>query len=166
MQLKHSLVSFIVTNLIMCVRFFPVIEKVYPKTEPKFSVIKNPKTEPSVFISVRLFRLFGYGSVISVFLLTPTSKTGPRDYYKGKNCKSTGFHTRKGDYVVVQEKLPNYVVPDLTDFKVYICGISSQEEVPDDPEQIEPNPDSIRVLKRVVGTVSSHLGEESRVKAE
>ncbi|XP_024976758.1 39S ribosomal protein L41-B, mitochondrial-like isoform X1 [Cynara cardunculus var. scolymus] len=46
-----------------------------------------------------------------------TSKTGPRDYYKGKNCKPTGFHTRKGGYVVVQEKLPNYVVPDLTDFK-------------------------------------------------
>lgn len=26
-----------------------------------------------------------------------------------------------GGYVVVQEKLPNYVVPDLTDFKV-ICS--------------------------------------------
>nr|GEV42789.1 39S ribosomal protein L41-A, mitochondrial-like [Tanacetum cinerariifolium] len=47
-----------------------------------------------------------------------TSKTGPRDYYKGKNCKPTGFHTRKGGYVVVQEKLPNYVVPDLTNFKL------------------------------------------------
>ncbi|WOG92226.1 hypothetical protein DCAR_0311489 [Daucus carota subsp. sativus] len=47
-----------------------------------------------------------------------SSKRGPRDYYKGKNCKPTGFHTRKGGYVVVQEKLPNYVVPDLTDFKV------------------------------------------------
>ncbi|KAI3813382.1 hypothetical protein L1987_18104 [Smallanthus sonchifolius] len=50
--------------------------------------------------------------------------------------------------------------------EVYVCGMSSEEEVPDDPEQIEPNPDSIRVLKRVAGTVSSHLGEESRVKAE
>ncbi|CAK9168289.1 unnamed protein product [Ilex paraguariensis] len=47
-----------------------------------------------------------------------TSKRGPRDYYKGKNCIPTGFHTRKGGYVVVQEKLPNYVVPDLTDFKL------------------------------------------------
>ncbi|KAH9676492.1 mitochondrial ribosomal protein L27 [Citrus sinensis] len=47
-----------------------------------------------------------------------SSKRAPRDYYKGKNCKSTGFHTRKGGYVVVQEKLPNYVVPDLTDFKL------------------------------------------------
>lgn len=25
-----------------------------------------------------------------------TSKTGPRDYYKGKNCKPTGFYTRQG----------------------------------------------------------------------
>ncbi|KAL8200560.1 hypothetical protein R6Q57_011899 [Mikania cordata] len=50
--------------------------------------------------------------------------------------------------------------------EVYVCGMSTEEEVPDDPEQIEPNPDSIRVLKRVAGTVSSHLGEESRVKAE
>ncbi|KAK2655131.1 hypothetical protein Ddye_008183 [Dipteronia dyeriana] len=32
--------------------------------------------------------------------------------------KPTGFHTRKGGYVVVQEELPNYVVPDLTDFKL------------------------------------------------
>ncbi|KAK9990304.1 hypothetical protein SO802_025289 [Lithocarpus litseifolius] len=47
-----------------------------------------------------------------------SSKRAPRDYYKGKNCKPTGFHTRKGGYVVVNEKLPNYVVPDLTDFKL------------------------------------------------
>ncbi|XP_024975447.1 putative oxidoreductase TDA3 [Cynara cardunculus var. scolymus] len=50
--------------------------------------------------------------------------------------------------------------------EVYVCGMSSEEEVPDDPDQIEPNPDSIRVLKRVAGTVSSHLGVEARVKAE
>ncbi|KAK4753413.1 hypothetical protein SAY87_022211 [Trapa incisa] len=47
-----------------------------------------------------------------------SSKRAPRNYYKGKNCKPTGFHTRKGGYVVVQEKLPNYVVPDLTGFKL------------------------------------------------
>ncbi|RZC87205.1 hypothetical protein C5167_042136 [Papaver somniferum] len=47
-----------------------------------------------------------------------SSKRAPKDYYKGKNCKPTGFHTRKGGYVVVDEKLPNYVVPDLTDFKL------------------------------------------------
>ncbi|XVF36660.1 hypothetical protein REPUB_Repub19eG0076400 [Reevesia pubescens] len=47
-----------------------------------------------------------------------SSKRAPRDYYKGKNCKPTGFHTRKGGYVLMQEKLPNYVVPDLTDFEL------------------------------------------------
>ena len=26
-----------------------------------------------------------------------SSKRAPRDYYKGKNCKPTGFHTRKGN---------------------------------------------------------------------
>jgi hypothetical protein len=26
-----------------------------------------------------------------------SSKRAPRDYYKGKNCKPTGFHTRKGE---------------------------------------------------------------------
>ncbi|TVU29205.1 hypothetical protein EJB05_20763 [Eragrostis curvula] len=52
-----------------------------------------------------------------------SSKRAPRDYYKGKNCKPTGFHTRKGKpiapnlhppqdtglnlggYVIVDEKL-------------------------------------------------------------
>ncbi|XP_039170714.1 39S ribosomal protein L41, mitochondrial-like [Eucalyptus grandis] len=47
-----------------------------------------------------------------------SSKRAPRNYYKGKNCKPTGFHTHKGGYVLLQEKLPNYVVPDLTDFKL------------------------------------------------
>ncbi|CAA6667058.1 unnamed protein product [Spirodela intermedia] len=47
-----------------------------------------------------------------------SSKRAPRDYYKGKNCKPTGFHTRKGGYVIVDEKLPRYVVPDLSSFKL------------------------------------------------
>lgn len=39
--------------------------------------------------------------------------------------------------------------------------------MPDDPEQIVGNPESIRVLKRVAENVSSHLREgEARVKAE
>ncbi|KAI8554689.1 hypothetical protein RHMOL_Rhmol05G0117800 [Rhododendron molle] len=35
-----------------------------------------------------------------------SSKRGPRDYYKGKNCKPTGFHTRKGwllTYIIVSK---------------------------------------------------------------
>lgn len=51
--------------------------------------------------------------------------------------------------------------------EVYICGMSAQAEVPDDPEQITPVPESINVLKRVAASVSSHLGEgEAAVKAE
>ncbi|GAV74866.1 DAO domain-containing protein [Cephalotus follicularis] len=50
--------------------------------------------------------------------------------------------------------------------EVYLCGMSSEEEVPDDPEQVVGNPESIEVLKRVARTVSSHLGGEAQVKAE
>ncbi|KAL3813645.1 hypothetical protein ACJIZ3_014913 [Penstemon smallii] len=51
--------------------------------------------------------------------------------------------------------------------EVYICGMSSEEEVPDDPEQVIPVPESIQVLKTVAKNVSSHLMEgEATVKAE
>ncbi|XP_061339995.1 putative oxidoreductase TDA3 [Gastrolobium bilobum] len=51
--------------------------------------------------------------------------------------------------------------------EVYVCGMSREEEVPDDPEEIRGNPESIEMLKRVAKTVSSHLGEGvARVKAE
>ncbi|XP_061353396.1 uncharacterized protein LOC133298161 [Gastrolobium bilobum] len=61
-------------------------------------------------------RAFRRKRTSSLDILSP--KRAPRGYYKGKNCTPTGFHTRKGGYVLVQEKLPNYVVPDLTDFKL------------------------------------------------
>lgn len=51
--------------------------------------------------------------------------------------------------------------------EVYICGMSAEAEVPDDPEEVLPNSESIEVLKRVAKNVSSHLGEgEATVKAE
>ncbi|KNA05926.1 hypothetical protein SOVF_185810 [Spinacia oleracea] len=51
--------------------------------------------------------------------------------------------------------------------EVYVCGMSSTEEVPDDPDQVTPNPESIRMLKQVAGNVSTHLKEgEAQVKAE
>ncbi|KGN48556.1 putative oxidoreductase C1F5.03c [Cucumis sativus] len=51
--------------------------------------------------------------------------------------------------------------------EVYLCGMSAVEEVPEDPEEITPNPESISVLKRVAKTVSSRLGEgEAELKAE
>ncbi|XP_057862454.2 putative oxidoreductase TDA3 [Cryptomeria japonica] len=42
--------------------------------------------------------------------------------------------------------------------EVYICGMSEEVEVPDDPQQIQPRKESIRMLQRVAQTVSSHLG--------
>ncbi|XP_010547529.1 PREDICTED: putative oxidoreductase TDA3 [Tarenaya hassleriana] len=51
--------------------------------------------------------------------------------------------------------------------EVYLCGMTTKEEVPDDPDQITGNPESIRVLKEVARNVSSHLKEENaQVKAE
>ncbi|KAH7845265.1 hypothetical protein Vadar_000153 [Vaccinium darrowii] len=50
--------------------------------------------------------------------------------------------------------------------EVYVCGMSAEVEVPDDPEQVVGNPDSIAMLKRVAKTVSSHLAEEATVKVE
>lgn len=45
--------------------------------------------------------------------------------------------------------------------------MSSRQELPDDPEQISGNPESIKVLKRVARAVSTQLGEgEARVRAE
>ncbi|GAB2231748.1 hypothetical protein Drorol1_Dr00010760 [Drosera rotundifolia] len=51
--------------------------------------------------------------------------------------------------------------------EVYICGATAECEVPDDPEQVTPNPDSIKMIKKVAGKVSSHLAEgEAEVKVE
>ncbi|KAL0350722.1 UNVERIFIED_CONTAM: putative oxidoreductase TDA3 [Sesamum radiatum] len=51
--------------------------------------------------------------------------------------------------------------------EVYICGMSAEAEVPDDPEQVMPIPESIQVLKTVARNVSCQLAEgEARVKAE
>lgn len=51
--------------------------------------------------------------------------------------------------------------------EVYLCGMSSEVEVPEDPEQIVGDPESLEVLKRVASTVSSHLVEgEALLKAE
>ncbi|CAH9124569.1 unnamed protein product [Cuscuta epithymum] len=47
--------------------------------------------------------------------------------------------------------------------EVYICGMSAKAEVPDDPEEIEPDPESIGALKRVAQNVSSHLAADAAV---
>ena len=43
-----------------------------------------------------------------------SSKRAPRDYYKGKNCKPTGFHTRKGLSIS-----PAYIVILLGDLSIH-----------------------------------------------
>ncbi|KAK9823882.1 hypothetical protein WJX72_006162 [[Myrmecia] bisecta] len=47
-----------------------------------------------------------------------TSKRGPKGFYKGKGAQPTGHHTRKGGYRILKERIPDYVVPDLTGFKL------------------------------------------------
>lgn len=41
--------------------------------------------------------------------------------------------------------------------EVYICGMSRDAEVPDDPEEIEGDPESIEMLHKIAGRVSSQL---------
>jgi len=48
----------------------------------------------------------------------PNAKRGNKNFYKGKGVPAVGRHTKHGGYVLVKWKLPEYVVPDLTDFKL------------------------------------------------
>mmetsp|Transcript_133555 Transcript_133555/g.188720 ORF Transcript_133555/g.188720 Transcript_133555/m.188720 type:complete len:134 (+) Transcript_133555:106-507(+) len=50
--------------------------------------------------------------------LVMNSKMGNKNYYKGRRCNPTGFLTRKGRFVVDPYRLVQYVVPDLTNFKL------------------------------------------------
>ncbi|KAJ8770707.1 hypothetical protein K2173_021354 [Erythroxylum novogranatense] len=52
--------------------------------------------------------------------------------------------------------------------EVYVCGMSSVVDLPEDPEEIAGEPESIEVLKTVARTVSSHLdaGGGARIAAE
>lgn len=97
-------------------------------------------------------------------------------------------HSLKAHSIVLEPKEPNAITPHALFLsyylsqgtkpldpevyprptgEVYVCGMSAEEEVPDDPEQIVGNPEAIAVLKRVAKSVSSHLGEgEVEVKAE
>ena len=93
-----------------------------------------------------------------------TSKLGPKNFYKGKGVPSTGHHTRKGEktfglegtdfrhvlmtmaaaneyllagtYVILKDRLPDYVVPDLSDFKVQLI-LSAERVLCDSSESFE-----------------------------
>eukprot|EP00123_Amoebidium_parasiticum_P005662 comp16810_c0_seq1/m.15210 comp16810_c0_seq1/g.15210 ORF comp16810_c0_seq1/g.15210 comp16810_c0_seq1/m.15210 type:complete len:113 (-) comp16810_c0_seq1:597-935(-) len=45
-------------------------------------------------------------------------KQGNKNFYKGYGAKSTGWHTRKGGYMVSPLKIPEFIIPDLTGFKL------------------------------------------------
>mmetsp|Transcript_46124 Transcript_46124/g.88012 ORF Transcript_46124/g.88012 Transcript_46124/m.88012 type:complete len:98 (-) Transcript_46124:1682-1975(-) len=58
------------------------------------------------------------------------SKRGNKNFFKGKGVPAIGRHTRKGHYLVVPWKIPEYVVPDLTGFalKPYISPLRLPEK--------------------------------------
>ncbi|XP_065056183.1 large ribosomal subunit protein mL41B-like [Rhopilema esculentum] len=47
-----------------------------------------------------------------------TSKRGNKNFYKGRGVRNPGFITKKGKFVVVPKKVPEFVVPDLTGFQL------------------------------------------------
>ncbi|XP_020023181.1 large ribosomal subunit protein mL41 [Castor canadensis] len=47
-----------------------------------------------------------------------TSKRGPRTFSKSRGAKRTGVHAPDWKFVQVQEMVPEFVVPDLTGFKL------------------------------------------------
>lgn len=71
----------------------------------------------AAFVRGRRVPRRGFETVLS-------SKRGNKNFYKGKGVPSMGRHTRKGGYELLERKLPNYVVPDLTGFalKPYVSA--------------------------------------------
>ncbi|XP_077005026.1 large ribosomal subunit protein mL41 [Tamandua tetradactyla] len=47
-----------------------------------------------------------------------TSKRGPRTFYKSRGAKGTGVHASDWKFVKIKERVPEFVVPDLTGFKL------------------------------------------------
>jgi hypothetical protein len=51
-----------------------------------------------------------------------SSKRGNKNFYKGRGAHPTGHHTKHGGFRLDSWKLPDYVVPDLTNFEVCDVG--------------------------------------------
>ncbi|KAK6522524.1 hypothetical protein TWF281_001967 [Arthrobotrys megalospora] len=62
--------------------------------------------------------LFLGGTKGGIKRLKLTTKQVNGGYYKGTGTGSMGSHTKYGGYVLDPKKLRNYVVPDMTDFKL------------------------------------------------
>ena len=53
-----------------------------------------------------------------------------------------------------------YPRPDGT---VYLCGMSDEEELPSDPNNVSHNPESCKILKQMIGNMSSSLRDADTV---
>ncbi|KAG8447407.1 hypothetical protein GDO86_014762 [Hymenochirus boettgeri] len=47
-----------------------------------------------------------------------TSQTGPKSLHKGRGAKKIGYLTSSGKFIKVKEMVPEFVVPNLTGFKL------------------------------------------------
>lgn len=68
-------------------------------------------------------------------------KFGPRTYYKGYGAKSVGRHTKSGGYIIDwRNKVPEYMVPDLTDcpLRAYVSARTPKVKVPPPPLPVAP----------------------------
>eukprot|EP01136_Pigoraptor_vietnamica_P044672 Opistho-1_new@21710 len=89
-----------------------------------------------------------------------TGKTGPIGFYKGRGAKSTGFNTRKGRFIVMKEKIPEFVVPDLTGFKLrpYVSRLNYK------PKDLKPpTPEDYLELVRAKGVDAVQVRSAVRV---
>uniref|UniRef100_A0A2P2IRT9 Putative oxidoreductase TDA3 n=1 Tax=Rhizophora mucronata TaxID=61149 RepID=A0A2P2IRT9_RHIMU len=101
-----------------------------------------------------LFRV--YGLKVHSIVLEPKEPDAVTDH-----ALFLSYYPAQGDRPIDPEVFPRPTG------EVYLCGMSAEVEVPDDPEQIVGNPESIQMLKRVARTTSSQLAEgEALVKAE
>ncbi|XP_066921033.1 large ribosomal subunit protein mL41A-like [Clytia hemisphaerica] len=47
-----------------------------------------------------------------------TGKHGNKNFYKGRGVRNHGFPTKHGGYKIVQKKVSEFIVPDLTGFEM------------------------------------------------
>eukprot|EP00042_Codosiga_hollandica_P030606 m.178827 g.178827 ORF g.178827 m.178827 type:complete len:95 (-) comp53404_c1_seq3:58-342(-) len=58
------------------------------------------------------------GALRNAYRGVMSSKRGNKHYYKGKGANPTGFHTKKGGYIIDPVRKMEYIVPDLTGFEL------------------------------------------------
>eukprot|EP01023_Acetabularia_acetabulum_P006391 TRINITY_DN12666_c0_g1_i1.p1 TRINITY_DN12666_c0_g1~~TRINITY_DN12666_c0_g1_i1.p1 ORF type:complete len:125 (+),score=17.15 TRINITY_DN12666_c0_g1_i1:62-436(+) len=68
-------------------------------------------------------------------------KMGPIGFYKGKRCRNTGYHTSNGKYVILRDKFPKYIMPDLAGFELKPY-VGNDEDPP--PKSISPVPKPVQ----------------------